>query len=320
MRIVFLDRYSLGDSDLSPISSLGSYTEYENSTQEQVVERCAGADIIITNKVRVFAEQVDALIPSLKLICIAATGTNNVDIDYAARCGVQVRNVPAYATESVAEATFSMVLSLLRNTLYYDQYVREGHYALSGRGMHLGRSVSQIGGKSWGIIGLGNIGRRVADLAEAFGARVSYYSTSGQNRESAYQHLELDELLSSSDIVTIHAPLCSATDSLINYEKLCMMRRNAILVNVGRGRIVCEADLARALNDGVLAGAGLDVFEREPIDDRNPLLGVADPFRLILAPHSAWSSDEARKTLIEKISDNIITMSDTSVNSKITII
>lgn len=320
MRIVFLDRYSLGDSDLSPISSLGNYTEYENSTQEQVVERCAGADIIITNKVRVFAEQIDALIPSLKLICIAATGTNNVDIDYAARCGVQVRNVPAYATQSVAEATFAMVLSLLRNTLYYDQYVREGHYALSGRGMHLGRSVGQIGGKSWGIIGLGNIGRRVADLAKSFGANVSYYSTSGQNRESAYQHLELNELLSSSDIVTIHAPLCSATDSLIDYEKLCMMRRNAILVNVGRGRIVCEEDLARALDDGVLAGVGLDVFEREPVDDKNPLLKIADPFRLIMAPHSAWSSDEARKVLIDKIAENITTTLNSSISGAVTII
>lgn len=304
MKIVFLDSYSLGDSDLTPISSLGNYTQYEMTEPTQVVERCAGAQIVITNKVRLFKAEIDAL-PELRLICVAATGTNNIDTQYAAQQGIEVLNVPAYSTQSVAEATFALVLTLLRNVSFYDRYVKDGSYGSSDRCFNLDKPVSQISGKRWGIIGMGNIGRQVARLAQAFSAEVYYYSTSGQSRQEEFRRVSLDELLNSCDIISIHCPLNPQTQALIGYAQMAKMKSSAILINVGRGGIVVEADLAQALNEGLIAGAGLDVFSNEPIENNNPLLRVTDMDRLVLAPHCAWSSQEARKVLVSGIAANI---------------
>ncbi len=308
MKIVFLDTLSLGgDADLSPIASQGEFIAYDGTTQEKVVSRAAGAEVVIANKVRLFQKEIDAL-PALRLICIAATGMNNVDVEYARSRGVEVKNVAGYATESVAEATFAMVLALLRNVVYYDRYVKSGAYTSSGRWFHLGASVGEIGGRRWGIIGLGAIGRRVAEIARIFGAEVAYHSTSGANLSAPYPHRTLEQLLSESDIVSIHAPLNDATRGLIGARELAWMKPSSVLVNVGRGKIIDETALAAALEAGKLAGAGLDVFAREPLEADSPLLKISCPDRLVLAPHSAWSSAEARQALIVAIAGNIMSI------------
>lgn len=304
MKIVFLDTYSMGDSDLAPISRLGVFTGYETTRPEEVVERCAEADVVIVNKVKLMRPEIDAL-PNLKLICVSATGVNNVDTGYAESKGIPVKNVAGYSTESVTEATFALALALLRNVVYYDRYVRDGSYADSGLIFNLNRSVSEIKGKTWGIIGLGTIGRRVAAVAEAFGAKIVYYSTSGVKRDEKYTEKTWDDFLAESDIVSVHSPLNERTKGLIGYGELKKMKPSAILINVARGGIIDEQALAQALNEGVIAGAGLDVFEYEPMLPENPLLKVADPNRLVMAPHCAWTSQEARKVLVEGIAQNI---------------
>ncbi len=243
--------------------------------------------------------------PHLKLICVAATGTNNVDKGAAAERGIPVKNAHDYSTQSVAQGTFAILLHLLNHVPVYDAYVKQGGYAQSDIFTYFGPPFWELSGKRFGIIGLGTIGRQVAKIADAFGAEVVYYSTSGQNTGQPYPRLELDELLRTSDVVSIHAPLTENTANLINYECLQRMKREAILINVGRGGIVNEADLARALDEELIAGAGVDVFENEPIQANNPLLGVKNKDALVLTPHVTWASLEARTRLIEKIGQNI---------------
>lgn len=307
MKIVFLDSYSLGHTDLSGIKSLGEFIEYADTPSSLVVERSQGADVIITNKVKVMASEIDQL-PDLKLICVAATGVNNVDVDYASSKGIEVRNVPAYSTESVAEATFAMVLGLLRNVVYYDHYVKSGVYSNSSRCFNLDMPISEIKGKKWGIIAMGNIGRRVAELAKVFGAEVIYYSTSGKNMGVAgYESVSLDVLLRESDIITIHAPLNDSTRGLIAMPQFEMMKSSAIVVNLGRGGIIVEKDLAEALNSEKICAAALDVFVNEPLEVDSPILSVQNPDKLILAPHCGWASAEAREVLVEVLVKNILT-------------
>lgn len=303
-KIVFLDAYSIGETPLDSIAALGSLASYADTAPSEVVERCANAQVVITNKVKLMRDQIDAL-PELKLICVAATGTNNVDVEYARSKGIEVKNVAGYSTASVAEATFSFVLALLRQIPYYNDFVQSGKYAVGTRCFNLDRSITEISGKRWGVIALGAIGRRVAQIATVFGAEVVYYSTSGKNMQGDYPCLSLDELLKTSDIVTIHAPLNDATRGLIGARELSLIKRTSILVNVGRGGIVDEAALAAALDGGVIAGAALDVFESEPIKSDNPLLNLKDQYKLIVAPHCGWSSEEARATLVAAIAENI---------------
>lgn len=304
-KIVFLDAYSVGTTPLDSIAALGNLITYDDTAPSDVVARCTGAEVVVTNKVKLMRAEIDALCSSLKLICVAATGTNNVDVEYARSKGVAVKNVAGYSTQSVAEATFSFVLGLLCEVPFYNDFVHSGKYAAGTRCFNLDRSISEIGGKRWGVIALGAIGRRVAQIATAFGAEVVYYSTSGKNTAGDYPCLSLDELLTTADIVSIHAPLNDQTKSLIGARELGKMKRSAVLVNVGRGGIVDEVALADALNGGVIAGAALDVFENEPIKADNPLLNLKDQYRLIVAPHCGWSSAEACKTLVEAIAQNI---------------
>lgn len=304
MKIVFLDSYSVGDTSLEAIAKCGELLCFDDTTPEQVVERAADAEVVIVNKVKIMQKEIDQL-PKLSLICVAATGTNNVDLQHALERGITVKNVPAYSTQSVAEATFAMTLALLRHVVYYDRYVKDGDYASSGRCFNVTRSISEIKGKQWGVVALGNIGKRVAEIATAFGANVSYYSTSGQNHNDNYPSLSLDELLANSDIISIHAPLNQATQKLITYQQLSLMKPTSILVNVGRGGIICEEGLAKALNDNLIAGAGVDVFEQEPLCADNPLLHIQNPDKLIMAPHCAWSSAQARERLVATIACNI---------------
>ena len=303
MKIVFLDEYSVCGRDLSSIKRWGDYTGYETTSPEEVLEKSKDAEIIISNKVVLDAKTIASL-PHLRLICVAATGMNNIDLNAAAEHGVEVRNAVGYSTYAVAETTLSSALALLREVTYYDNYFKSGAYASSERIFNFDRPTAQLRGKRWGIIGMGNIGREVARLAEAFGCEVSYYSTSGVERKEAYPSLELEELLRSSDVVSIHCPLNDRTRSLIGAEQLALMKPSAILINVARGGIVDEAALADALNEGRLRGAALDVFTSEPLRE-SPLYTLRDPYRLLASPHNAWSPVEAIDRLIGCIEQNI---------------
>lgn len=302
-KIVFLDEYSMGGNDLTAITSLGDYTGYDRTYPEQVVERCAGADVVISNKVYLSRYAMEQL-PDLKLIAVAATGMNNVDLEAAAELGIEVRNVSGYSTYSVAETTLGAALALLRNSLYYNRYFKEGAYAGTSDIFHFGRPISMLRGKHWGIIGLGAIGRRVATLAEAFDCTVAYTSTSGVAREEKYPQMSLEELLAWSDVVSIHSPLNARTAGLIGEEQLQAMKPTAIIINVARGGIIDEEALANALNDKTIAGAALDVFSHEPLPE-SPLYHLNDPDALLASPHTAWAADDAVALLIEGIGANI---------------
>ena len=241
----------------------------------------------------------------LKLICVAATGMNNVDQAAAEARSIPVKNARDYSTQSVAQGTFAILLHLLVNIPYFDQYVKAGDYARTDIFTHFGSGFRELSGKRFGIIGLGAIGRQVAKIADAFGCEVVYYSTSGQNTQQPYVRLELDEFLRTCDVVSIHAPLNENTTDLINYDRLQRMKGSAILINVGRGGIVNEADLARALDERLIAGAGIDVFTQEPISPHNPLLHVRNKDSLVLTPHVTWASLEARTMLMEIVGRNI---------------
>ena len=302
-KIVFLDEYSLGDMDLSPIKELGEYIGYDRTSKEQVVERCKDAEVVICNKTLLRAETLRAL-PNLRFIAIAATGMNNVDLDVAAELGIGVKNVAGYSTSSVAEATLTFALSLFKNTAYFDNYFKCGAYAATEDIFHFGRPVRQLRGSKWGVIGMGAIGREVARLASAFGCEVAYTSTSGAVRKEEYPQMSLEELLSWADIVSVHCPLTPTTKGLIGEKELQLMKPTSIIINVARGGIINEEALATALNNKVIAGAGLDVFSREPLHS-SPLYDIDDKYSLVASPHTAWAADVARKELIRRIAENI---------------
>ena len=302
-KIVFLDEYSIAGRSLEKITSQGEYIAYENTTKEQVVERLKGATIAITNKVVIDGDAMRQL-PDLKLICIAATGMNNVDLEAAKELGIEVKNAVGYSTISVAETTITSALALARNVVYFNEYFHDGRYAKADRAFCYDRHTFQISGKKWGIVGMGNIGREVARLASAFGCEVRYFSTSGVKREEAYPAMELDELLKWSDIVSVHSPLTERTRGLIGRNELQLMKPSALIINVARGGIIDEAALAEALDKGWVAAAALDVFSVEPLRE-SPLYNIKDKYRLLASPHNAWSAAEAIDRLIECVAENI---------------
>ncbi len=305
MNIAFLDLQTMGNvSNLHLLERFGNVAYYAVTKPDERLKRLENVDIAITSKVIIDREIIDAC-PQLKLICVAATGTNNVDVEYANSKGITVKNVVNYSTESVAQVTVSMILSLVNQINYYDNYVKSGGYTHSDMFTHYGPAFYQLNGKRAGIIGLGNIGKRVARLLEAFGMEIVYYSTSGKNNNNDYLRLELDELLITSDIVSIHSPLNEQTKNLVHKGNLQLMKPSAFLINAGRGGIINELDLTEAIDNELIAGGGLDVFEYEPIREESPILKCKYPERLVLTPHIAWASIEARELLIEKIAENI---------------
>lgn len=298
MKIVFLDAKTIGeDIDLSGFDALGEVVKYGFSTAQEARERSKDADVLILNKVQV-NEQTIGEADHLKLVCVTATGTNNLDKEYLNKRGIAWRNVAGYSTESVAQHTFAMLFYLLERLPYYDNYVKSEKYVNDVSFTHFAKAFHELSGMTYGIIGLGNIGRRVADIAKAFGCRVIYYSTSGRNSQPGYERVSFDELLEQSDIVSIHAPLDENTLGLMNKEAFAKMKKSAILLNVGRGPIINEADLAEALNNKTIAAAGLDVLSVEPMQEDNPLRGIKDSERLLITPHIAWAGVEARNRLM----------------------
>ena len=301
MKIVFLDVKTIGeDLDLSGFGALGEVMKYDFSSLEEIPARVEDADVIVLNKPSI-NEQTIGTAKNLKLVCVTGTGTNHIDKEYLAKRGIEWRNVAGYSTESVAQHTFALLFYLIEKLSFYDSYVKEERYVNDTLFTHFTEHFNQIYGKTWGIIGLGNIGRRVADIAKAFGANVIYYSTSGKNDQPGYTRVDLDTLLRTSDIVSVHAPLNSDTEGLMDKTAFAKMKSSAIFLNLGRGAIVVEKDLAEALNENQIAGAGLDVLCIEPMSPDNPLLTSKDSKRLIITPHIAWASVEARTNLMNII-------------------
>lgn len=301
MKIVFLDAKSIGDDiDLSGYDALGEVVKYDFSTPLEAAERGQDADVLIINKVPI-NEQTIGNAGKLKLVCVTATGTNNLDKEYLAKRQIAWRNVAGYSTESVAQHTFAMLFYLLEHLPYYDEYVKSGKYIEDRSFTHFDRRFSQLDKLTWGIIGLGAIGRRVADIAKFFGCRVIYYSTSGKNSQPGYERADFDTLLTESDIVSVHAPLTPETENLMDKKAFSKMKPSAVFLNVGRGPIVVEEDLAQALEQKEIAAAGLDVLCVEPMSRDNPLMRIKDSCRLLITPHIAWASVEARTRLMEII-------------------
>lgn len=305
MKIVFLDVKTIGeDIDLSQFNELGEVIKYPFTTSSEAPDRVKDADVIILNKVLV-NEQTIHTAQNLKLVCVTATGTNNLDKEYLEKRGIAWRNVADYSTESVAQHTFALLFYLMEKLKYYDDYVKSGRYMGDTLFTHFSESFHELHGMNWGIIGLGNIGRRVAAIAELFGAHVIYYSPSGAAPQPGYTQVSLDTLLLQSDIVSVHAPLNVYTENLMDESAFKKMRRHAIFLNLGRGQIVVEEALATALKQNWIAAAGLDVLAQEPMADNSPFAAIQDSHRLIITPHIGWASIESRTRLMEIIAGQI---------------
>ena len=305
MKLVFLDTKTIGeDIDLSAYDALGEVVKYGFSTLEEIPERVKDADVLIENKIAI-NEQTIGNAKNLKLVCVTATGTNNLDKEYLKKRGIAWRNVAGYSTESVTQHTFALLFYLLEKIRYYDDYVKDEKYINDTVFTHFAEHFNEVNGKTWGIIGLGTIGRRVADIAKAFGARVIYYSASGSPAQEGYEQVDFETLLTTSDIVSVHAPLKEYTKDLMDREAFAKMKKTAIFLNLGRGPIVVEQDLYEALETGEIAAAGLDVLCEEPMSETNPLAKIKDSKKLIITPHIAWASVEARNRLMQIIVEQI---------------
>lgn len=305
MEIVMLEKGSLGDDlDLSYFEKLGTVRYYDATSQEEAPGRIGDADVVVVNKL-LMNERTLKDAKKVRLIALTATGTNNIDFEYTQKRGIAVRNVAGYSTDAVAQHTFALLFYLLHRMSYYDNYVKSGAYSESKGFSHFAEKFFELPGKTWGIIGMGAIGQRVAALAAAFGCRVIYYSTSGKNELKTYERVDLDTLLKNSDIVSLHAPLNENTEGMICRETLDKMKRTAYLINVARGGLVVEQDLADALEEGRIKGAGLDVVTAEPIRKDNPLCKISDSRKLIITPHMAWAPVETRERLMRRVYANI---------------
>lgn len=305
MKIVFLDAETIGsDIDLSGFEQLGQLVLYDSSTPEQAAERSKDADVLMVNKVLVNEESIGQA-DHLKLVLETATGVNNLDLDYLKKRGIEWRNAAGYSTESVAQHTFALLFYLLEKLRFFDDYVKSGDYSRSGNFTLVDPPYHELAGKTWGIIGLGTIGRRVADIATAFGVNVIYASASGRPPQEGYPQVGLEELYERSDIISVHAPLNQYTEHMIDRKAFERMKNHAIFLNLGRGPIIVEEDLLWALTNNQIGGAGLDVLDAEPMSENSPLYGYHDSSRLIITPHIAWATVEARKRLMDIILNHL---------------
>ncbi|MGL5615421.1 MAG: D-2-hydroxyacid dehydrogenase [Sarcina sp.] len=303
-KIVLLDGKTMGPFNFSSLNEIGDFKEYNLTLKEEVKEKIKEANVIITNKVILNEDSLKEA-KNLELICEMATGYNNIDIEYAKKRNIAVTNVAGYSTDTVVQHTFAVLLNLYNKIAYYDNYVKSGSYTDSDIFTHLDRSFKDIKGKVFGVIGLGEIGKKVARIAEAFGAKVIYYSTSGKNSSEEFRRVDFEAFLKEADIISIHAPLNEKTEGLINYEAMKKMKKTVVLLNMGRGPIIVEADLAKAIDEEIIGAAALDVFEKEPMSKDNVLLNVKNKENLILTPHIAWASIESRERLFNDMVENI---------------
>ena len=304
MKIVYLDSATVGETPMDGIAELGELVCWPESTPEEALERVRDCNVLIVNKVLVTRALLDAA-PELRLVCEAATGVNNIDLEACRERNIPVRNVAGYSTDSVVQTTFMHILSLMGNAPYFDNTVKNGTYSKGTLFTDVSRPYIEMKGKRIGIVGMGAIGTGVARVAEAFGMEVVYYSTSGTGHCKEWPSISLGELMSTSDVISIHAPYNERTAGLIGAGELAMMKPSAIIVNMGRGGIVDEAALAEVIDNDLIGGAALDVFTREPLPGDSPLLRTRHPEKLRFTPHTAWASTEALTRLVNCIADNI---------------
>lgn len=303
MKIVILDRATLGfDISVDIFSKFGEVVSYDMTKNDETKQRIEDADIVLTNKVVIGRNEMGD--SRVKLICITATGMNNVDLEYAKQKNIQVKNVAGYSTSSVVQVAFSMIFQIVTKLNYYKNYVDEGNWQKSNIFTHIDEPFFELDNKRVGVIGLGEIGRDFAKKASAFNCEVVYYSTSGKNSNGDYMQVSLDELLKTSDIISIHAPLNENTKNLLTYENMKNIKEGAILLNLGRGGIINESDLAKIIDEKEIY-CGIDVVSVEPILEENPLLKVLNKNRLLLTPHIGWASVEARNRLVKMVAKNI---------------
>lgn len=303
MNIVYLDGYTLNPGDLSwePLEKLGTLTIYDRTAPEEVVERAAQADVILTNKV-VLDAQILAQLPRLRYIGVTATGYNIIDVKAAQAQGITVTNVRGYSTPAVAQHTFSLLLALANHTELHSQSVRVGDWTRAVDWCYWNTPLVELSGKTIGLIGLGDIGTQVARIALAFGMRVVAHRKSSASAGEGIELVELERLLKESDVVSLHCPLTDATSGMINADSLAYMKPTAYLINTGRGGLIVEQDLADALNAGRLAGAAVDVLSTEPPQADNPLLTAQN---CLITPHIAWAMAESRTRLMQLTAENI---------------
>lgn len=305
MKLVVLERNCVGtDVDVSCFEKFGEVTYYPNTVAENTAERMKDADIVIANKVPLNESTLkDA--SNVKLICLFATGYDNVDLAYCKNRGIKVANVINYCTPAVAQHTILLAMMLSEKIAFYDEYVKSGTYSAQDKFCNFDRAFNELEGKTWGIVGMGSIGHKVAALATAFGCRVIFYSASGKSTCTEYERVDFDTLLKESDILSLHCPLSDRTRNLMNKDAFAKMKKTAVLVNVARGPVVNTQDLYDALMEGEIAGAGLDVLEKEPMEVSNPLGQIEDSTKLIITPHMSWASTESRIRLVEEVVKNI---------------
>lgn len=305
MKIVILERNSVGtDVSVDALSEYGELTVYPNTTAEDVKEKITDAEIIVANKAPLNADTLKAA-SKVKLICEFATGYDNVDLNYCRERGIKVANVVNYSTDAVAQHTFALCLYILEKLNHYDNYVKSGQYAAQDRFSNFDIPYTELCGKTWGIIGMGNIGRKVAEIAKAFGCKVIFYSVTGKSSCIEYERVDFDTLLKESDFLSLHCPLSDITRNLIDLEALKKMKKSAVLINVARGPVVNDEALYTALTEGIIAGAGLDVTGTEPLKSSNSLSKIKDSTKLIITPHMAWASIEARTRCVSETCKNI---------------
>lgn len=303
--LVVLDAATIGENSIfDSFKSFGELRVFATTSGEERLSHIGNASIVITNKVIIDKQIMDAC-PNLRLVCIMATGMNNVDLTYAKEKGIVVKNVAGYSTESVVQHTFAILLSLLQHTSYYSEFVASKKYSQQNLFTHIGPGYLELNGRTWGIIGLGTIGRRVAEIASAFGCKIVYYSTSGKNHTLDYQEVTLEELLQQCDVISIHSPLNAQTKDLIGLNQLRMMKKSAYIVNVGRGGIINEDDLSQVLRENGIAGAAIDVMQKEPLPIDSPLLDDSIQDKILITPHVAWVSDKALKKLVKLTYENV---------------
>ena len=302
MKIILLDAKTLGsDIPLTVFSDMGEFTSYPKTEPDEITERIKDAEVIVTNKVKLYAEFL-CHAPNLKLICVTATGYDNVDINYCKEHGIAVCNVKGYSTECVSQLTISMALSLTNHLRVFDDYVKSGEYSKSGIQNKLTPTFYEVYGKTWGVIGLGNIGKRVADIAKVMGCRVLAYK---RTPVEEYECVDLETLMKESDFISVHIPSSPETVGLISREMLGKMKEKAILINVARGNILDEKAVADAILDGSLYGFGCDVYSTEPFPEDHPYSKLSKCDNVILTPHMAWGGYETRVRLVDEVAKNI---------------
>lgn len=302
MKIVCLDAATLGNYDLSVFKEFGEFQSYRVTPKDKVIERLKDADVAMVNKIIINKEVLDNT--KLKLILETATGVNNIDVSYANSKNIIVKNAAGYSTTSVVQHTFALIFAFLNQIVFYSDWSKKGKWSECEIFTDYTKTLSTLNGKKHGIIGLGTIGKEVAKISKTFGAKIAYYSTSGQNHNTEFEELSLEKLLKECDIISIHAPLNEKTKNLLCYKELALLKENAVLVNVGRGGIINETDLAKILDEKNIR-VGLDVLEIEPMVKNHPLLNIKNKDNLIITPHLAWASEESLEALMKIVYNNL---------------